>query len=291
MASVRASFENFNQMSEVLLDHLKCVFCQTLVKAGKPRWYQCSAHHQICQDCREVSRKDNCTCGKLISENHCAMTEKLVKLIIKIRCGNTSRGCQEVLTEEAMICHEKDCIYRLVQCPGLIWTKVPFHELLQHMKKWEQIYKEFSMPKEMKIVHQFEMTETQFKDGGFIFIPIHIIYEDKSFFAIGTHDNRDSLYYWVQLLGSKLEAKNYQYDLCFDGVNSNSKMVYSGDVFSIDEKFVTIVNAKNSFVTNFEAFKTQFMDENRNFKVTISIRNMKEEVKDIQEQSAISETK
>ena len=125
---------NVGDSSNVLKERLKCKICENGVKAGKLRWFRCLKQHQICETCKVNAEK--CPCGKDILEDHCEIIEELLKSkTMQFSCANESRGCPEVQCEESMLLHENECVYRLVQCPNMYCkSKVPFNELLEHMK-------------------------------------------------------------------------------------------------------------------------------------------------------------
>ena len=129
--------QDFNQ---ILIEQLKCYICKSGLKVGKHRWYRCLQLHMICQDCKEtkeaIAMTAKCSCKKKILLEYCKMTEALLNAEkIRFKCENQERGCQEKLDEENMIFHQSECVYRLVECPNLkCRSKVPFHDLLNHMK-------------------------------------------------------------------------------------------------------------------------------------------------------------
>ena len=56
-------------------------------------------------------------------------------------CSNKDRGCQEILMKEEMISHEKECVYRPINCPDLKCTaKVTYHGLLDHFTEVHKDY-------------------------------------------------------------------------------------------------------------------------------------------------------
>ena len=90
-------------MINVIENELKCHSCEIGPRAGKSRlWYKCLTLHSICEYC---NTNGFCKCGKELSTTHCKMTEELLKLkSMRFQCANESRGCQEIMLEEA-ICH------------------------------------------------------------------------------------------------------------------------------------------------------------------------------------------
>ena len=91
------------------------------------------------------------------------------------------------------------------------------------------------------------------------------------------------------MVGSKYEAKNYYYTLELKGLDPNVKNVFTGQVFSIDETREEIKDSKKCFGILFDSFKELFVDENRSYKMYITIRNMKKEAMDENYESGISD--
>ena len=98
-----------------------------------------------------------------------------------------------------------------------------------------------------------------------------------------------SYYFWLQFYGSRNEAKNYYYTLEFHGNEPKCRVVYSAQVISIDETKDLIMKDNRCFGMDFKFFKSQCMDENRSYKISISVRNEKEEAKDDNDESGISD--
>ena len=288
-----------NQVSEVLFERLKCESCGTHVRAGKYRWYLCLSYpsqHKTCQDCKEVKNRKFCPCGGFITKEHCTMTEELLKAgTMRFKCTNLSRGCQEIHGEESMISHEIECIYRLVLCPDLGCDKqVPFHELLEHLKGVkvdgnDHFWEEHVMQKGLKVLHSHWLSEAML-EGNFNQAPVKIEFDGRVFLFLGEQFvYEDTFYCWIQIVGSKYEAKNYIYTLEFHGNDPNVRSTYSGQVISIDETADSIKDNCLNFGINFKILKKQFVGEDSAYKVSIGIRNMKEELKDDNEESGISD--
>ena len=287
MASV-ASSGGLNQMCQAVYDRLKCERCGSRLRAGKYRWYKCSgaANHQVCQDCTEVQKIKNCSCGKLIFKEHCAMTEGLLKAdTMSFKCTNESRGCNEIYGEKAMKEHEEDCIFRLVTCP--MNCEVQFHELLKHVDDHHDV-KEMSIPKDGKCSATLHLSVIK---EGFYMQPLIVKFDKNAFIFDGIllKDHQPWMFTcWVQLVGSQMEANNYCYTLEFHGTNQNTLTTFSAVSSSINAtKETKLLN--DCFAYGGKVFMKQFADENDNFKISISMRNLKEEAMDDNEESGISD--
>ena len=97
-------------------------------------------------------------------------------------------------------------------------------------------------------------------------------------------------YHWIHFLGSPTEAEKYAYTLEYkDVTNSVRNMTYTGKVVSVDESRKTIQENYNCFSVAYGFFKAHFIDTDRKFKYSLKIRNLKEEAKDENVESGISD--
>ena len=93
------------------------------------------------------------------------------------------------------------------------------------------------------------------------------------------------------MLGSPTEAKNFSYTFEYlDNEESKSSLVYTGQVLPIDDAWrgpMTVKHFKGLTISHHH-LKSQFLVDNKlNFKV--KIRNLKEEAKDENVESGISD--
>ena len=285
------------EIGEILGKELKCYICKSGPKPGKNlQWYRCLSMHQICQICHDTKTENvkqsiikKCLCSQHISLGYCKMTEAFLKSkSMRFLCENQERGCQQILSEESTILHESDCIYRLVKCPGIdCGSKVPVLELLEHMEKYGcGAYQPFSKKVGQEWVQTFGVGSKAF---GKCLYPFKHELNGQVFFSVGKAVF-DTFYWWVQMVGSKFEAKNYYYTLKLHGVDPEVRVVYSGQVFPIDETSDSITKGFKCLTIKIEALRSpEFIDSDQKFSYSVSIRNMKEEVKDDNEESGISD--
>ena len=125
--------EIFDNLKEILI----CYNCQRAPLLGEHRWYRCSSLHQICQDCKEIKEQSACLCNSQISEEHCQLTEALLRMKSwRLQCKNMIRGCNVVLEAKEMALHESECLHRLVKCAKVACKEqVAFDTLPVHMER------------------------------------------------------------------------------------------------------------------------------------------------------------
>ena len=235
--------------SQILYEKLKCQICESRVKAGKHHWYRCTQGHRICQDCREVKETKKCSCTKFIPFQHCEVIEALLNEgKMEFKCENLTRGCNESSDEENMILHQTECIYRLVKCPrpstecGL---KVPFHELIDHMKPDCLLGKDLH-----GLYNECTYNYDRKKSDGSYFSPKKIIVGNKIFFS-SIKLNDSVSYHWIHFYGSQVEAKNYSYTLEYYNDTKTPEVTcsFSDQVVSIDVTVDSII--ENIFLNYF----------------------------------------
>ena len=264
-----------NDHNQALFDHLKCKCCENRLRAGKPRWYRCPSHHQICQDCKEESKKSTCPCGKPISDEYCPMTEKLLGAEnTRFRCMNQGQGCPTVLAEKAMISHEVQCAHRLITCPdSTCRLKMPFSTLLEHMNRKSpgKLATEKLDNLGDDMIADITLSKEHFDNGNFAQKPLRIDYSDKVF-IFTCNQLGETFCLWMWIVGSRIEAKKYYYTLKLLGTDRNVRISFTGQVVSIDETPNSIRKSGKCFGINFQTFKTLFMKENRKCTVAITFK-------------------
>ena len=65
-------------------------------------------------------------------------------------------------------------------------------------------------------------------------MPIKLETSDRTFF-LASRKQCDTLRFWVYLVGSALEARNYGYTLIISDQNGKQKHVFEGEVFTLDK--------------------------------------------------------
>ena len=281
-----ASLEDLSKTLTEMQSNLVCKVCEDRARPEKKQWYRCFNLHQICQDCKE--KFDLCTCGQLISTEHCKMTEQLLGTRgLRFSCIHSKNGCKETLDENALMDHESECLFRLVSCPFYLadnceTRKVIFRDFIQH-------YEEGHTKLELK--NTLDKVELTFNKHGVsgrdcLYTPNKFCVNNQIFLFCGKHQN-SIVYRWLYLHGSPNEAKHFSYTLKFESPKATT--TFEGKVATIDEDFHTLSKAGKCFAIPHQLFMDQFVDENQKFEYSLEIRNLKEEVKDENYESGISD--
>jgi len=269
-----------------------------------------------------------CNCGQPISLEYCRQTEKLLGVKgLKFNCINMKNGCQEAHTEDAIEEHESECIYRFVPCPFSAMIKlchaVIFQDVIQH---YEKVHLKKSDENEVINIEDSDledevaiMDQDEAKDQNTVQQieelsrqDLSVIYSGKMgqiilegygaaqgqghpikyclnnhIFLLAERVSNDVVYKWVYILGSLNEAKHFSYTLKLMG--NESEISVKGKVAAIDEPFDTLYKAGKCFAIPLEALTAQLVDEDQKYEYSLEIRNRKEEVKDVNYESGISD--
>ena len=282
-------------LNEILIEQLKCYICKSGVKVGKHRWYRCPQQHMICQDCMKAKEASSvmptCDCKKKI-HGYCKMTEAMLcSETMRFNCENQLRGCQVKLGSENMIFHQSECIFRLVQCPNLkCLSKVTFLDLLNHMKT-----EEFKCPKQAgsigKTVATFwTLGENCDQLPVVIFASQELEVNGIGTFIIGATIENGTFYHWIHFLGSSHEAKKFSYTFEYKNEEKTPHVhtFHSNQMVSIDETSKSIIESGKCFGMPRKLFDKHVL-EDRRFAYSVTIRNLKEEAKDDNVESGVSD--
>lgn len=271
-------------------NNLICQICENPARPEKKQWYRCLKLHQICQDCK--GKNEKCSCGHPISFDFCKMTEKLLSIKpLKLNCINAKNGCQEVLAENALEDHESECIYRLV--PWLSATmynspnsgkKVTFKDVIQQQEELvkTKLQKLDLNSKALQVLSALGQSGENCYQN-----PLKFCLKNQTFLLAGKTEDK-IMYKWVQIIGSPNEAKHFTFKLTLFGTKVTT--TFEGPVSAIDESFDALFNAGKCFAIPHNNFIAQIVNENKEYYCSLEIRNLKEEVKDENYESGISDS-
>ena len=133
------------------------------------------------------------------------------------------------------------------------------------------------------------LPEELFKNGDFHCFPRKIAC-DKNMFICSCQEEKGIFHHWIHFLGPPVEARKYAYTLEYkDVTDSETNFTYNGRAISIDETADSIkVNYKCLSVA-YGFFKSHFVDKDLKLMYSVKIRNLKEEAKDENVESGISD--
>ena len=122
-------------------------------------------------------------------------------------------------------------------------------------------------------------------------VPRKIIVENKNgtvFLEVGKSSlNKQEAYRWIYFHGSPDEAKNYGYTMTVSGETIES-FTYHGYMHTLDDNWGKIIDEKSCLTIPIEAIK-RIMDEETKVNVEVSIHFLKEDAKDEESESGVSD--
>ena len=269
-----------------LIPELQCHNCKNVPGPTQKDRYSCTnAAHTLCE-----YHKTKCPCGSKVGKSPSPVISKLLQNLPWM-CKNYKMGCREIkMNVEDLDHHQRKCIYRKVFCPQIVCykEKVLFKDVLAHLKKClsKPIYEEEMSNDEANVfhiwidcLHKFEnedswaptkMTST----CGAVFFPL-------------TYIENKHLYVWICLLGSSDETKNFS---CTYSMKNKfgENFIYTGPVHTLDKNYEAIITSGSLLGIGIDAVKRS-LDEGKEFKLEITIRNLKEEAKDEDLESGVSD--
>jgi len=275
-----ASFEDLNKTVTDMRNDLNCQICGNTPRPGKTQWFRCLKLHQICQDCQ--SKNEKCSCGEPISKEHCKIIEKLLSTKrMKLNCKNTKNGCREVLADFALKDHESECFYREIPLydggkaifKNFVGEVIPKYPEVKHpisRNQGSQPYTE---------ANDSYKTILRFQFGMKTFISLHYLWSPLTIYAV------------VYIVGSPEEAKHFSFTLKYFG--QKSYITFGGQVMSVDETIDSVMKTKGMdgkvFHTDRRYFEKMFVNKDGKFEYSLEVKNLKEEAKDDNYESGISD--
>lgn len=214
----------------------------------------------------------------------CKLSETL-RDTLPIPCKNALNGCEVALFKEDLNGHEELCIFRNIICANLKCNEKPvFKDYIDHFNANHvidgddlngqedcKVFKADFTMKEAEVGHarRFAKFGRNFFDFGFLYAkePCH----------------ERILRRWLLFQGSPSEAKNFVYESSLSSPDG-CKIITVGQVVSLDEQ-----HFKKTKFKIFADIAESFAQENGFLNFTMKIRNLKEEAKDDDDESGVSD--
>ena len=197
-------------------------------------------------------------------------------------CKFRKSGCKVIQDLKNIEYHEEDCEFRDILCPfGYCKETISLSELKRHLKnhnidlnnadsytvvndkvfKLNAITADHNVDDDINEQRQFHHFFRQ--NGKIFFIQLDINWqnEEKELFMI-----------WIQLCGSKYEAKNYD---CFIQIgDSHGRSMFKGPVRSLDDDKDEAFDKQYGLVVSWD-FAKKFIDDEDSLTVEIEIEDLK----------------
>ena len=217
----------------------------------------------------------------LLSINGSANHIQTLMAQLPVYCKYKSNGCQEILMKEDMFKHEQGCLLTPPYCPYLnCFQKSTYHGLMKHVT---QVHKGLDVIEKKKFIITSKVG-VDLKPEKLATTRISAF--DFTFFEVGTISGQ-LMFKWIYILGDSDVAKNFYYHVKIKNA-SGVELIFSDQVRSLSEHYGSIIGSYKAFFMPIVRVK-EFMDDNSQMVFEYRIRNKKEEAKDDNQESGISD--
>ena len=266
-----------------LIPDLQCHNCKNVPGPTQKNRYSCTkAAHTLCEE-----HKTKCLCGSKVGKTPSPVIANLLQNLPWM-CQNYKTGCRESkMNGEDLEHHQEKCIYRLVFCPNRRNEKVLFKDMIDHLETAYKLtaYKSQAV-NEIDTFFTKKTAKSGFSNEKFWRAGKLVTSSDALFFSVGKTSN-DTVYQWIVFMGSSDEAKNYSYTCSIEN-DIGQKFLYSGPVHTLDDNSDDII-ASGALLTIAVSAAKKSLNFLNQLEVEITIRNLKEEAKDDDMESGVSE--
>merc|ERR1712062_944302 len=227
----------------------------------------------------EIKKRGCCSITFYNSDN---IAWRTLKAQLPVYCMYKSNGCEEILMKEHMINHEQGCVYRPIFCADLNCTqKSTYHGLMEHVT---QVHNGLDVIEKEKFVITSKidaslklqkLATTRIAAFDFTFFEVGIIYGHFMF-------------RWIYIFADPDVAKNFHYQVIVKINGGEVEMAFNNQVRSLSEHYNDITKSFKAFFMPIAKVK-EFLGDDSQMVLEYRIRNMKEEAKDDNQESGISD--
>ena len=224
------------------------------------------------------SSVQNCFCYTCeVQGSDIPMVAKLMAQL-PVYCKYEENGCEEILMKEEMTYHEQGCVYRPINCADLECTqKVTYHGFMEHLTEVHKGLdviekKKFLITSSVDLMSE-KLATTQISAFNFTFFEVGVV-TDQFMFR------------WIYILGDPDVAKNFDYHVKIK--LGRLEQTFNGQVRSLSEHSNDITKSFKAFFVPIARVE-EFLDADSKLVLEYQIRNRKDEAKDDNEESGISD--
>ena len=268
---------------------LQCHDCKNVPgpNGNQRNRYSCIiASHFLCEE-----HKTRCPCGSKVGESPSPIIAKLLENLPWM-CQNYQTGCRKSkMNAEDLEHHQGKCIYRLIFCPSIKCQfkgdKFLFKYVLEHLEFFhENETKQYDLIFGKALVTRKNTKRNQVKNGEY-WNPGKIISSCGALFFTFVKVKNDTMYSCIVFMGSSDEARKYSYT-CSVTSNMEETFMFRGPVSTVDRSFDDIIASGSLLKIGIDVVNRSLNEENQ-LEFEITIRNLKEEAKDDDMESGVSD--
>ena len=279
--------ENYPKVSaENIISKLLCYKCKKVPNLKNPEGFQCKGQlHFYCKKC--FVQEPTC-CIQVKKEDPCQLFSSFVKELPQY-CENFKNGCREIIRGKDKYDHEQFCVFREVNCAALSCKeKIVFHEFLDHLKlKHDKaLTKVKSLERKNEFILYCNFTNWETIRWNSKWSPDEVCMGDLRFYFTGC--TLQSHHFWLYFYGNPTEAEHFEYSLSLK--SKDTKISFKGKVIPLDKNKEEILKDQPTFVISKNVMLSMMKSlDTENLPISLRIRNLKEEAKDDEEESDISD--
>ena len=278
----KIKFETKKEMFDQVADEVTCAICKIVPR--KIPLYMSPGGSVVCSDCRESNP------GRNFVRNSVTMALEKVMSNLPRACRHRKNNCKIALELANIEYHEEDCQFREVICPMQYCTDIClFNAVSQHLKTKHNF--DVSVPNkgvqkllgdkkqgQTYVVKTREITKEQFDPSrpGWGNSWRHIIklgtfFEKKFLLHFEVNPAKKSALFWVQIIGSKFETKNFKYSIQIEDKEFGTS-IYKNHVISLDHNKEDVYKSSTVLMINTDILEKFIGD---NLIIEIEIENLK----------------
>ena len=277
----KMEFELKKEFFKKIATSLTCNFCKMVPKQGPFYISKDGDGRMACSDCKDEKLPNSVP-------NPCA--ENILQALPLVACRYRKNDCQVVQDPENISYHEEDCEFREVDCYyGYCKKSVAFSKFLSHVEaSHDNMYtaRKPSILEGSKLSFKFRVKDgildkntrwgSLFEFNGKNFL-LHVDFEisSKIWFA------------WVQMYGSKFEAKNYKYSIQLKENEDLGTPFYKGPMKSVDDRKTEVIKSKIGLVVVSDVL-SKHLNEKHAFEVVVQIEDLKPKDDEMDRDSEVS---
>ena len=254
---------------------LTCSFCQVVPKEG-PLYISKNADEGdrriACQDCKFE---------KLPQSVPMPCSKNILEALPLAACQYRKNNCLVVQDPKNISYHEEECNFRDIEC---IFRRcleiVSVENVSQHLVakhsynlKPEMITKSGKYIRKIKIREEYFTMRPHGKPWRGLLGPIS--FNEKTFFLqCEINPKKNYFQAWLQMYGSKFEAKNFKYSLQLGGKDDLGSPSYNGPMKSLDDRKTEVFEAKTGLVVILDVIR-KYLDDDDKLRLGIKIEDLK----------------
>ena len=278
MAESRAKieFQTTKKLFEAVAENVVCYYCKVVPRKGPIYQYK----HENFIACEECLPKID-----VIGFERNETLEKMLFAFPITSCKFRKNDCKVVQDLKNIEYHEEDCEFRDIMCPAFNCEDIIFgiSNFEYHFDDRHSIDIKDDHKHHCVIVQENVLKLKACDFGDFLedidvnkllhFFPIH----EKLFLVHIDRDpkNRKNIIFWIQILGSKFEAKNYTCSIQV-GDSTHGQFTFKGPIKSLDDdKNVSkALEEQYGLIVSLD-FAKKFVDDKDMLTLEIEIEDLK----------------